>query len=646
MMKVLGIDILSGSPDSKSPPRYSIALLENREFALREEISGRMLMRTIRRLQPDRVACDNLFELLPKDKIRRFFFLLPSKTKVIQVNGSPENMEPLHVVAKRNGISITSKAKSMEEAEACAMLAQKNVGYEVRAFENETKIVVSRARSLGKGGQSQDRYRRKVHSMVALNIKEIRDILEEKGIEYRLERVKSDFGYSRGEFLIQLPRGELKGIRNKKGPDVQVKVLPVEKKKLSFTPLASEEKSVIVGVDPGTTTAIAVLDLEGDLQEVLSSRDFSQSDALSFLSRYKDVAVVASDVNPAPRFVERLSISLNSVLFSPPQSMGVEEKRELVDQKFSRDSYDNPHERDALAAAIKAYNNYKKKLDQIDKKLEELNLSNIKEEVRRLVIGGVSIDKAVKRLTEFEEEEEEEERVEAVPDKYKGIIRTLKGEIKILRSEREELKKALKGREERIAKLERKLAEIKDEKFKEIKREKEIQTKERVIRNLRSKLKEERQRRREVEERLRRMQTLEPTPDLALVKIVPQFTREKVLKARKYIKERDVLYITDASGGGRSAAEEVLKMNPRAIIAEKGKISHLAREALRDMIIIPPEKLEIKVMDEFGIVGRAALEEEIRKGEEKVKVKEAIRKEKWLETFITEYREERKRELK
>jgi predicted RNase H-like nuclease (RuvC/YqgF family) len=119
-----------------------------------------------------------------------------------------------------------------------------------------------------------------------------------------------------------------------------------------------------------------------------------------------------------------------------------------------------------------------------------------------------------------------------------------------------------------------------------------------------------------------------------------------VLKARKYIKERDVLYITDASGGGRSAAEEVLKMNPRAIIAEKGKISHLAREALRDMIIIPPEKLEIKVMDEFGIVGRAALEEEIRKGEEKVKVKEAIRKEKWLETFITEYREERKRELK
>jgi hypothetical protein len=640
----MGVDILSGSPESKSQPKYSMVLLEDGEIVSREEVNRIRLLRAFRNLKPDRVACDNLFELFPKEKIKRFFFLLPAETQLIQVNGTPEHMEPLHIVAKRNGIQLTSKASSMEEAEACARLAYMNVGYEVKAFEDQCKIIVSRARSLGKGGQSQDRYRRKVHSMVAMNIKEIQGILEEKGVKYSLEVVKADFGCSRGEFTVNLPRSKLREIKNRKGPDVQVKILPVERSKLLFEPLASEDRDVIVGVDPGTTTAIAVLDLDGNLFEVLSRRDFSYTEVLSYLSKFRDAVIIASDVNPAPRFVERISSSLNAVLYTPPQSMSVEEKTELVYQKFSRDSYRNTHERDALAAAIKAFNSWRNKLEQVDRKLEDLHLQSISRQVRRLVIRGESIDSAIKKLTKAEKiEVEEEKREEGIPDEYKGIIRSLKSEIKLLKSEREELLKAVKGKDKRISELLSELSRVKEGEYKKLRKDKEIRILKKTISDLRSELDREKKENEKLRKKLKELQNLEVPPNFAVVKLIPQFTREDVLRIKGQCREGEVFYIQDSSGGGRSAAEELLALKPKCLIADKGKMSHLAREVLRTTPILPPDSLDIKIINGFGVVEKEALEEKISEELEKIKIKEAARKEEWLETFIREYREKRRK---
>ncbi len=419
-MKVLGADILSGSVNSRTQPKYSLVLLEDGEIYRREEVSRFGMMRTIREERPDRIACDNVFELFPKDRAKRFFSSLPQNTRLVQVTGSPAAPEPLHIVAKRNGIPLTSRAGSMEEAEACARLAYNGIGFVVSAFEDECRIIVSRARSMGRGGQSFERYRRKVHSMVALNIKEIKQLLDERGTKYELKRARADYGYSRGEFLAHCPRSGLRGIKQRKGPDIQIKILPVEKKKLEFKSLAPRDKSVILGIDPGTTTALAVIDLEGNLLEVYSSRNFSLSEVLSFTTKY-DTAVVASDVAPAPKFVEKVASSLNAVLFSPAQMLSVADKIALAKHSFRRNegvsdaschsvrkmvcvpsflrnlastkrmqvresSYSNPHERDALAAAIKAYSSYRNTLEQVDKKLEELRLTKLKTEVRKLVL--------------------------------------------------------------------------------------------------------------------------------------------------------------------------------------------------------------------------------------------------------------------
>lgn len=638
-MKVLGVDILSGSVNSKIQPKYSLVLLEGGEIRMSEEVTRYEMLGMIRDIKPDRIACDNIFELFSKDRARKFFFSLPKNTQLVQVTGSPTAPEPLHIVAKRNGIPLTSRATSMEEALACARLAYSNVGFIVSAFEDECRIVVSRARSMGRGGQSQDRYRRKVHSEVALNIKEIKHLLDEKGIKYELMRTKADYGCSRGEFRVRCLRSELQGIKQRKGPDVQIKILPVEKKKLEFTSLAPRDKSVILGIDPGTTTALAVVDLDGKLLEVFSSRNFSFSDILSFTTKY-DVTVVASDVAPAPKLVEKIASSLNSVLFVPAQPLSVADKVAIVNEKFSRSSYANPHERDALAAVAKAYSNYKNTLEQVDKKLEELQLTKLNAEVRKLVLKGESVEGAVAKLTKRREEVKEVEKPEAIPDEHRRIIRTLRDEIQILKEDREELQKALGESRQKITELERKLAYVATEESRMVRREREIAVREKEIQALKSGLREEKMLGENLQKKLnefQRISLLESSGNLSLLKVIPQFTKEKISEAKDLIKSGDVLYIQDASGGGSSTAEKLLRLNPRAIITDKEKMSHPAREVLRNAIIIPPDRLKINLIENFGIVESNALEEEIKKEKERMKLESAAR----LESIIEEYRQRR-----
>ena len=45
----------------------------------------------------------------------------------------------------------------------------------------------------------------------------------------------------------------------------------------------ARRKYTFVGIDPGTTIGIAMIDLEGKLIEVLNSKNYSFSDAISWI---------------------------------------------------------------------------------------------------------------------------------------------------------------------------------------------------------------------------------------------------------------------------------------------------------------------------------------------------------------------------
>lgn len=66
--------------------------------------------------------------------------------------------------------------------------------------------------------------------------------------------------------------------------------------------------------------------------------------------------VIASDVNPASKFVEKIAASLGSKIFYPEFSMSRKEKGKIV--KDYEEEIKSAHEKDALAASLKAFKNY------------------------------------------------------------------------------------------------------------------------------------------------------------------------------------------------------------------------------------------------------------------------------------------------
>jgi predicted RNase H-like nuclease (RuvC/YqgF family) len=146
---------------------------------------------------------------------------------------------------------------------------------------------------------------------------------------------------------------------------------------------------LIVGVDPGTTTGVAAVSLNGVVKDVYSSRDLGVDGVIKRLNSIGRVSIVASDVNPAPDSVAKIASSLGCKLFIPHESLSVAEKNLITNAHNVEDL----HSRDALAAALNACSRLKNKLA----KLDALGCS---EEVKHKVLQGIPIQRALEKPSE------------------------------------------------------------------------------------------------------------------------------------------------------------------------------------------------------------------------------------------------------
>ncbi len=605
-MKILGIDIYSGNIDSKNQAKYSIALLENGEFKLlKDDVSRLNLIKLIRKLKPDIIACDNIFEIFPKEKMKRFFYLLPPNTKVVQVTGKfGEEVSLIHL-AKKYGIEIKSKYNPIEEAKASALLAYKKVGYVIKFFEDRCKIIVSRARCPTKGGQSENRFRRKIHAMVWEHIKYVKEKLDELNLKYELKLIKADGGYSRGEFTVYAPREKIIGIRKKKGGDVQIKIIPIERNEIEFEPLAKIDIPVILGIDPGSTVAVAAIDINGNLVEVHSSKNLSLEDLVRYVSKFKRILICSVDVNPAPRIVEKLSSILNTILFVPNDSMSVEEKIRIVDETYGKKCYSNNHERDAIAAALKAYKYYKNKIKNILNKIMEFDEEK-KYEILERVLKGEVLENIMK---EYKSDTQTKDFMEKnVPsnntrkpnlEKYIEEIRRLKYDVEILKRENEELKEIIRMKNMEIEKLKSKIEEMKTEIYKKILLEEEIRKRDKIIKELVDELNREKKEKEELIKKLKKEELKIDKENFEEVFVIENFAWNSMDEIRD--KRNVVIYVKNSSGGGRKIAQELLELKPIAIIAKKSKMSHIMKEMLNEVLIDEDEIEIIKINDKYYV---------------------------------------------
>lgn len=451
-LKVFGIDIIKGSVRSRSRrPMYALIRMEGQVIESESEVSMFRLFRMLNEEQPDILAVDSLQEIAA-DQHDLFFFLqaLPPQTRLVQVTGG-ERKETLGKVAARYNISF-NRFDPFAEARTSAQVASLGAGAEVIAFENESEIVVSRHCSLGKGGWSQNRYVRKIHGAVQLKGREIEMALVAAGLRYEKKETRAFGGCSRVAFRVFATRDQVP-VSTYRGADVQVRISGKRLERIRFRPLSGKPRYLIVGIDPGTTTAVAALDLDGNLLHLASSRQMNMGDVVESLYRVGKPLIIASDVQEMPYSVEKIRRAFSAVAYTPKQDVSVETKVELT----AAFPYGNDHERDALSAALDAYRQYRHKFQNL---LKRIPPGHDLDEVRARVIRGQSLDQVIGDMDTITPAPSVDAPMVPVEVKHDEKVRVLDGMVKRLRTFVGELQEEVKEKDYEIQRLQARVRKI------------------------------------------------------------------------------------------------------------------------------------------------------------------------------------------
>lgn len=647
-LKVFGIDIIKGSVRSRSRrPMYALVRMEGSVIGSESEVSMFRLFRLLAEEQPDILAVDSLQEIAA-DQHELFFFLqgLPPQTRLVQVTGG-ERKETLPKVAARYNISF-NKFDPFAEARTTAQVATLGAGAEVIAFENESEIVASRHRSPGKGGWSQNRYVRKMHGAVQLKGREIEMALVAAGLRYEKKETRAFGGCSRVAFKVYAKRDQVP-VSTYRGADVQVRISGKRLERIRFRPLSGKPRYLIVGIDPGTTTAIAALDLDGNLLHLVSSRQMGMSDVIETLYKVGKPLVIASDVQEMPFTVEKIRRSFSAVAYTPKQDTSVETKVELT----APFPYANDHERDALSAALDAYRQYRHRFQSL---LKRIPPGHDLDEVRARVIRGQSLEQVIGDMKM--PVPVAEAAVPPVPSnaRHDERVRMLDGMVKRLRTYVAELQEDLKGRDYEIQRLQGRIRKNNSSRDAELAKDAEVVKKDAIIQSLKKRLRKEERHNYNLVKRLGRIKKfaeLSMDGEVLPIKVMEALTKDGLRKLIEDvgIDEGDIVFVSRTDGWGRSTVKELAEMRVRAVITGENVLResdpHMCpafREA--GLPLIADKAAGAQVRGKQGLCGKEMFDAAIAAWQSRQAVRERQKKTEMIEHIFKEYKSERGKEVR
>ncbi|WP_292319367.1 DUF460 domain-containing protein [Caldisphaera sp.] len=482
----IGIDIESGSPLSKENHKFTAIILD-KDLKMINKINGVSLSSLIRlawEWRPKLIATDNIFEIVPDEKsLSKFLSLLPPNTQLIQVTINEGKFVELKDVAKQLNLEIDqAKLSPSKTAYLAAVIAAKGKGVKIGFSNEKTQVIVSKGRWSKSGGMSQGRYQRRIRASVNIAANKIKESLEKAGIDYDMFVRKGEGGIDSAVFTVYAPREKLFGIvKPHKGIDYSISIKSVYDGKILFgNNTEKPDKPIIVGIDPGITAGIAIIDLNGNILYLGSKKEMDRGDIISLIYSYGRPILLAVDVDIIPDMVKKLAGQINAEIYVPPEDMLVVDKSNLALKATGGDNPDTTHERDALAAAYKAYLNYKSKLSQVESYVEKIDIDLDVEKIKADVIKGITIAEAIEKqineMLNLNENYKEQINNNCNNDNqsfneliYK--IQKLEAEKIVLENKLNEMKKSLSiaENEVRIAKQNLKAELLKDEEIKKLK---------------------------------------------------------------------------------------------------------------------------------------------------------------------------------
>jgi len=212
----------------------------------------------------------------------------------------------------------------------------------------------------------------------------------------------------------------------------------------------------IVGLDPGTTLGLAILDLDSNAVCLDSYRVHDLKTVINKIFEFGRPLVLATDKVKVPAFIQNLSSKVGLKVVTPKYDLLLKEKNEI--NRIYGNLAANSHERDALAGAFLAYKSLRFTIEKVRKgapeeKFEDALFQVItKEQNLSSVLKLLSNQKIKQNNKTFFRSKSETEK-----QKLSNRISELKSQVRLLKFEMFELKSKIKEKELKIKSLNREI---------------------------------------------------------------------------------------------------------------------------------------------------------------------------------------------
>ncbi len=124
---------------------------------------------------------------------------------------------------------------------------------------------------------------------------------------------------------------------------------------------------IIIGINPGKTSALACISLDGKVLLLASSKNDGAEWFVEFAKNAGSPVMVACDKKRSTHMASKLASIFDAIIFNPSLDINLVRKRELARGITTG----NFHERNALVSALNAYKRFENKLNQAGRYAQE-----------------------------------------------------------------------------------------------------------------------------------------------------------------------------------------------------------------------------------------------------------------------------------
>jgi Uncharacterized conserved protein len=394
-MRILGLDI-SGRD------KFAYTVVEAGSALDQGTASAADLLKVIKKYRPGILAVDSISELMEHGRIVvKALGRLPFNVSVVDVTRGEDNVcLPMEALVEKHFKVVRGRLDPLETSFFAALLAERGLGAKIKLYEEETVVLIKRVSSTSPGGMSRNRYMRNVKHRIRDLADRISRRLNEVGLDYDLFFKEESGDITSAKFVVYARRDLVRRyVKPLKSSDVVIRVFSEPVKSYG-----SEQggRYLIVGVDPGVVTGIAIMDLEGKVLHTEARRNLPRGESLRRIYQWGVPVVVATDVSDVPEYVKKLAAMSGAVLYKPDRDLSVGEKSSIV-EKIGY-PVGTSHERDALAAAYKAFAEYRTKFEKLERDFGAVLTRRQLAEAKALVAKGKSIAQAAAEVLKGDRE--------------------------------------------------------------------------------------------------------------------------------------------------------------------------------------------------------------------------------------------------